>query len=257
MKIRTAAMLLTVGILFTGCGTQRIIVEHVYPSSNTSPSSEPVSSNVESSEPVPSAASSEAASQPEASSAASSEAASQPEASSAVPALSDPSSVPAGSRETAPWVPPVSGDITAQYYALLAQEELLDEKIELLEMSYRRGEITRQEMVSQKQDMEREKDALDNQADLLEHQVPRAEPEAEWKGKVGDLQALLGYLREAEQKEFTAEQALDNLERDFRSGAVSETDFLAQYPALKQTEDRLDDQIDWLEDQLEFLGWDD
>ncbi len=243
MKIRTAAMLLTVGILFTGCGTQRIIVEHVYPSSNTSPSSEPVSSNVESSEPVPSAASSEAAS--------------QPEASSAVPALSDPSSVPAGSRETAPWVPPVSGDITAQYYALLAQEELLDEKIELLEMSYRRGEITRQEMVSQKQDMEREKDALDNQADLLEHQVPRAEPEAEWKGKVGDLQALLGYLREAEQKEFAAEQALDNLERDFRSGAVSEADFLAQYPSLKQTEDRLDDQIDWLEDQLEFLGWDD
>lgn len=143
-----------------------------------------------------------------------------------------------------------------EYYRVKAEEQAVEIEIERLEAQYRIGEIDSQSFQTQKMELKQQEDALEAQADYLKYYLPRFQPAENWVDS-SNLNAMLELMQQLKREEDSVEQQMDELEFSYISSKVSREDFITQMTDLEKQEDQLDAQLDWLEDHMELLGWDD
>lgn len=175
---------------------------------------------------------------------------------SQAPLQQQPETDAAAGEETAPEPAADTADLKTRYYQAKAEEEALSIDIERLESDYRMNNLPKDDFIAQKKQLSSQKQAFDDEADRLEKSLPPFRPEAGWVDE-SDVKAMVALMRGLEAEEDAAENALDILEDDYCLDNITREEFKKQYAALKEQEDLLDEQVDYLEDALELLGWDD
>ena len=143
-----------------------------------------------------------------------------------------------------------------RYYTAKAQEEATEIDIEILQADYRVGKISDEDFQTQKLQLEQEKASWDNESDMLEYMIPRNFPEEGWVDTT-DLNAMLSKMQEIQIADSEIEMEMYQLKSSYMNGEISREDFVSQQAILEQQEELYDDQEDWLENQMELLGWDD
>lgn len=142
------------------------------------------------------------------------------------------------------------------YYRVKAEKEAAELDIHILEAAFRVGGVDQESFHSQKRALKEQEDWLDMQEDMLEdaveHSYYREQPLPQ-----GDIDSLLGQLRQAKIDKHTADKQCDLLEDQYRAGQISREEFVAQYQDAARQEDEADVREELLEDALDMLGWDD
>ena len=176
-------------------------------------------------------------------------------ASSQVVPSSSASASSASSQEAV--VPPQSSqEALAAYAQAKAQEEATDIEIDLLEANFRIGQVTSEEFQNQKISLEQQKAMYELQADQQEVLIPMFQPEEGWVD-TSNPEALFTKTRELKPQEDALELELERLELEYASGNITRDEFLQQSEASYQQEFLVEQQLDWLEDMLELMGYDD
>ena len=176
-------------------------------------------------------------------------------ASSQVVPSSSASASSASSQEVV--VPPQSSqEALAAYAQAKAQEEATDIEIDLLEANFRIGQVTSEEFQNQKISLEQQKAMYELQADQQEVLIPMFQPEEGWVD-TSNPEALFTKTRELKPQEDALELELERLELEYASGNITRDEFLQQSEASYQQVFLVEQQLDWLEDMLELMGYDD
>ena len=165
------------------------------------------------------------------------------------------SQTPAPAQEQAP-ATPVLEDTLENYYRAKAEKEAYDAEIDSLEADFRVGKLNQETFLQQKSALEEQENAWEWEEDRLEYLRPHFDP-AELSIDISNPSALLQAMQAAELAEEQAESQQEQLEMQYASGSLSREEFVQQYTALLKEEDSAESQADWLEEQLELLGYDD
>lgn len=146
------------------------------------------------------------------------------------------------------------GEQITDYYRIKAELDALDIDKDNLEAAYRIGKLDEAAFRSQKSQLEAEEERLDDAKDLAEG---TRHSHGEHTTYEGAKEELIVRLYAAKQKDDEIEEAIEQLEEDYRTGSVAREDFIFQQARLLFDEDIVDQEKDSLEHTLEQMGWDD
>lgn len=146
------------------------------------------------------------------------------------------------------------GEQITDYYRIKAELDALDIDKDNLEAAYRIGKLDEAAFRSQKSQLEAEEERLDDAKDLAEG---TRHSHGEHTTYEGAKEELIVRLYAAKQKDDEIEEAIEQLEEDYRTGSIAREDFISQQARLLFDEDIVDQEKDSLEHTLEQMGWDD
>lgn len=146
------------------------------------------------------------------------------------------------------------GEQVTDYYMIKAELDALDIDKDNLEAAYRIGRLDEASFRSQKNLLEAQEDQLDDAKDLA---AGTRHSHGEHTTYEGTMEELIARLNTAKQRDDVLEQAIDQLEDDYRTGSIAREDFIARQAQLLFEEDIVDQEKDSLEHSLEQMGWDD
>lgn len=161
---------------------------------------------------------------------------------------------PTAAANTSPSLSAHDGELVTDYYLIKAELDALDIDKDNLEAAYRIGKLDEASFRSQKSLLEAEEDRLDDAKDLAKS---TRHGHGEHTTYEGSKEELIVRLYSAKQKDDEVEKAIEQLEEDYRTGAITREDFIDRQARLLFEEDIVDQEKDSLEHSLEQMGWDD
>lgn len=134
-----------------------------------------------------------------------------------------------------------------RFFYLEACEEIVDLKLDILEKSYKQGEINGEDYRNQKQELEQKEEEYQLEKDVLGYGEKLYEPVAI---QDSDKKAMKRRLLELKEEEKDLEKEMEKTKKDYMEKIISQEDFILVRSKQLEEEERLQQEEDWLENKL-------
>lgn len=149
----------------------------------------------------------------------------------------------------------------SNYYKVKAEKVAYGLEIARLEADFRIGKIDRKSFMQKKAELIENLLACEQEQTRQEEMLLPFFPEEDWTDS-SDISAISKMIQSAELAEKQAELFQEQIKKKYSSDSDSwdeeaRAQFVEEYALLIKQAEEADAQADWLEEQMERLGWDD